>query len=94
MAFSMSNLIEKLNARDKDERYMAMRSKLEINRETLPLFDTRRWVRNMEEGLHMMWNRYMQGLEPDHIDIPDVVGRSLAYEPPEEGELEQGAAEA
>mmetsp|Transcript_41710 Transcript_41710/g.96443 ORF Transcript_41710/g.96443 Transcript_41710/m.96443 type:complete len:999 (+) Transcript_41710:300-3296(+) len=77
-----------------DERYMAMRSKLEINRETLPLFDTRRWVRNMEEGLHMMWNRYMQGLEPDHIDIPDVVGRSLAYEPPEEGELEQGAAEA
>ena len=24
MSFSMSNLIEKLNARDKDERYMAM----------------------------------------------------------------------
>ena len=24
MAFSMGNLIEKLNARDKDERYMAM----------------------------------------------------------------------
>lgn len=77
-----------------DERYMRIRSKLEMGRESSPLFDTRRWVRNMEAGLHMVWERHVQGLEPDHIDVPDVVGRALPYEPPESAEADKPAPTA
>merc|ERR1711988_1588976 len=77
-----------------DERYMRIRSKLEMGRESSPLFDTRRWVRNMEAGLHMVWERHVQGLEPDHIDVPDVVGRALPYEPPESAEADKSAPTA
>ena len=58
-----------------EERYMAMRTKLESNRDSLPLFDTKRWVANAEEGFARMWQRYEQGLPPDHIDVPDMLGK-------------------
>lgn len=49
-----------------------LRKKLEELRTDCPLFDTKRWVQNCETGLSLAWNRYEQGLEPDHIDIPDI----------------------
>ena len=57
-----------------DDEYMRLRSKLEMERDRLPLFDTARWVRNLEEGYRLVWSRHEEGLAPDHIDVPDVVG--------------------
>lgn len=48
------------------------RKSLEEARVTSPLFDTSRWVRNCETGFKLMWDRYARGLEPDHIDVPDI----------------------
>lgn len=63
------------------ERYMDVRGRLEAEREESPLFDTRRWVRNLESGLHMMWQRHECGLPPDHLFVQDVVGGPLPFEP-------------
>ncbi|SCV68887.1 BQ2448_1008 [Microbotryum intermedium] len=40
-----------------------MRKTLYLTRETSPLFDTRRWVRNMETGLFEAWKRWVNGTE-------------------------------
>ncbi|TMW57793.1 hypothetical protein Poli38472_014396 [Pythium oligandrum] len=64
-------------ASDKDKLW-EVRCRLEDGRLTCPLFDTARWVQNMEAGLRMAWDRHEAGLEPDHIDIPDVQDRAAA----------------
>jgi predicted O-linked N-acetylglucosamine transferase (SPINDLY family) len=63
-----------------EKRYMDLRTKLEANRDSLPLFDTKRWVANAEEGFARMCQRYEQGLPPDHIDVPDMLGRPTVPE--------------
>ncbi|ORY72723.1 hypothetical protein BCR35DRAFT_307496 [Leucosporidium creatinivorum] len=40
-----------------------LRRKLFLSREQSPLFDTRRWVQNMEKGLTEAWKRWVQGTE-------------------------------
>ncbi|SCZ91024.1 BZ3500_MvSof-1268-A1-R1_Chr1-3g02487 [Microbotryum saponariae] len=40
-----------------------MRKTLYLTRETSPLFDTRRWVRNMEAGVFEAWKRWVNGTE-------------------------------
>ncbi len=52
------------------EKFAAMKSKLERNRLTAPLFDTQRFTRNMEAAFAAMYLRYQTGLPPDHISIP------------------------
>jgi len=64
------------------DRYMDVREKLEMGRETCPLFDTPRWVRNMEKGLEMIWDKHVSGEPPAHIDVPDVVGGPTMNPPP------------
>ena len=49
-----------------------MRKRLERNRLTMPLFDTRGWVRDFEKALKIQWEIYANGLSPMHI----VVARS------------------
>ena len=49
-----------------------MRKRLAENRLTMPLFDTRGWVRDFEKALKIQWEIYANGLKPMHI----VVGRS------------------
>ena len=49
-----------------------LRRRLEENRLTMPLFDTRGWVRDFEKALKIQWEIYSNGLKPMHI----VVGRS------------------
>lgn len=61
-----------------DDLYMDIRRKLEVKRESLPLFDTRRWVKNLEEAYRLMWQRHEDGLPLDHIEVPDVVGQPTA----------------
>ena len=49
-----------------------LRKRLERNRLTMPLFDTRGWVRDFEKALKIQWEIYANGLAPMHI----VVARS------------------
>lgn len=49
-----------------------IRKRLEASRTICPLFDTKRWVRNLETGLYLVWEKHEAGLEPDHIMVPDV----------------------
>ena len=49
-----------------------LRKRLERNRLTMPLFDTRGWVRDFEKALKIQWEIYANGLSPMHI----VVARS------------------
>ena len=53
------------------ERLYAMRKHLENTRDTCPLFDTARWVGNMEAGLKEAWIRHAHGQLPDDIDVID-----------------------
>ena len=53
------------------ERLYAMRRHLESTRDSSPLFDTPRWVGNMETGLKEAWIRHAQGHLPDDIDVVD-----------------------
>ena len=54
------------------DRLWKLRRRLEDERLRSPLFDTQRWVRNLELGLGLAWERHENGLLPDHIDVPDV----------------------
>ena len=49
-----------------------LRKKLARNRLTMPLFDTKGWVRDFEKALKIQWEIYANGLSPMHI----VVARS------------------
>jgi protein O-GlcNAc transferase len=51
---------------------LGIRGKLEDARLTCPLFDTQRWVRNLEAGYKLMWARYEMGQAPGDIDVPDT----------------------
>jgi protein O-GlcNAc transferase len=51
-------------------RLDAIRQRLADNLKTQPLFDTRGFIRHLEAGLESIWQRYENGLQPDHIDVP------------------------
>lgn len=51
------------------ERLAALKTRLERNRTTHPLFDTPRYVRNFERALETVWSRHRQGLPPQPLDI-------------------------
>ena len=72
------------------DRYMAIIKRLQAvdSRDALPLFDTKRWVANAEEGFARMWQRYEQGLPPDHIDVADIVGKPTAVDGEYRGDWE------
>lgn len=61
-------------------RLHALRRRLVETRESCPLFDTPRWVRNYEKGLQAVWARQRQGLGP-----ADVVVREEDEEDSEDG---------
>jgi len=49
-----------------------LRAEIESKRVSEPLFDTQRWVQNLEVGIELMWKQHEQGKEPDHLEIRDV----------------------
>ena len=49
------------------EKLTAIRQKLEKNRLTTPLFDTELFTRNLEKAYMAMYERYQEGVPPDHI---------------------------
>ncbi|NGZ05433.1 MAG: tetratricopeptide repeat protein [Magnetococcales bacterium] len=56
-------------ARD-PERLRALRTRLQANRASTPLFDTPRFTHDLEAVYEAIWQRHAAGLPPDHIDIP------------------------
>ncbi len=48
-----------------------IKAKLAVNRTTTPLFDTPRFVRNMEWAYEKIWGQYAAGVEPQMIHVED-----------------------
>lgn len=55
-------------------RLAAIRHKIEVSRYTNALFDTERWVRNVEALYWQAWRNFESGSEPQHIFGQDVFG--------------------
>jgi predicted O-linked N-acetylglucosamine transferase (SPINDLY family) len=51
------------------EKLKIIKDKLMSNLSTAPLYDTPLFARNLESAYSMMYERYQQGLEPDHIYV-------------------------
>jgi len=43
--------------------------KLRRNRDTLPLFDTEKFTRHLEQVYQIMWKKHIDGEKPDHFDV-------------------------
>lgn len=65
----------------------AIRTRLEQSRRTNPLFDTARWVRNVEQLYWQAWRRFESDQEPAHIFGRDVYESNLT---PNEQEYQRG----
>jgi predicted O-linked N-acetylglucosamine transferase (SPINDLY family) len=50
-------------------RLAEIRQRLARNRETAPLFDTKRFCRNIEAAYTTMWERQQQGLPPQSFAV-------------------------
>ncbi|RYR19176.1 hypothetical protein Ahy_B03g063883 isoform A [Arachis hypogaea] len=50
-------------------KLQALTNKLKSVRMTCPLFDTARWVRNLERGYLKMWNLHCSGQRPQHFKV-------------------------
>ena len=53
------------------EKLKAIKDKLASNLSTAPLFDTKRFTKNIESAYTQMYERSQQGLEPDHIYVEE-----------------------
>jgi len=54
------------------EKLQVIRQKLEKNRLTEPLFDTRRFTKNLENAYKKIWNIFLNGEPPRQINVADV----------------------
>jgi protein O-GlcNAc transferase len=52
-------------------KLQALTNKLKLNRLTCPLFDTKRWVRNLERSYFKMWNMHCSGQHPQHFKVTE-----------------------
>jgi protein O-GlcNAc transferase len=59
---------------------LMMRTKMKLadNRLRYPIFDTRRFTRNLEAAYESIYRRYQAGLAPEDIEVPDE-GQMSAY---------------
>jgi len=53
-------------------RLWDLRNQLQERRDTMPLFDTQRWVRNFEQGLSQVWDVHERGEVPRSLSIQDT----------------------
>jgi predicted O-linked N-acetylglucosamine transferase (SPINDLY family) len=58
-------------ARDLDLRG-GLKSRLVRNRETMPVFNTRRFTRHLETAYTMMWERHRRGERAESFDVPSL----------------------
>ncbi|KAJ4822541.1 hypothetical protein Tsubulata_022391 [Turnera subulata] len=52
-------------------KLQALTNKLKAVRMTCPLFDTARWVRNLERSYFKMWNIHCSGQQPHHFKVTE-----------------------
>ncbi|KAJ7973580.1 Tetratricopeptide repeat (TPR)-like superfamily protein [Quillaja saponaria] len=52
-------------------KLQALTNKLKAVRMTCPLFDTTRWVRNLERSYFKMWNLHCSGQRPQHFKVAE-----------------------
>ncbi|XP_057871248.1 probable UDP-N-acetylglucosamine--peptide N-acetylglucosaminyltransferase SEC isoform X1 [Cryptomeria japonica] len=52
-------------------RLQTLRAKLKAARLTCPLFDTARWVRNLDRAYYKMWNLYCAGQHPQPFKVTE-----------------------
>ncbi|KAG9446016.1 hypothetical protein H6P81_012144 [Aristolochia fimbriata] len=52
-------------------KLQALTNKLKAARLTCPLFDTTRWVKNLERGYFKMWNLHCSGAQPQHFKVTE-----------------------
>ncbi|KAK9141040.1 hypothetical protein Scep_010721 [Stephania cephalantha] len=52
-------------------KLQALTNKLKSVRLTCPLFDTSRWVRNLDRAYFKMWNLYCSGRHPQHFKVTE-----------------------
>lgn len=50
-------------------RTAALKAKVDANRPVYPLFDTARWVRNIERAYRMIWDNHQSGRPPRQMDV-------------------------
>ncbi|KRB85414.1 hypothetical protein ASE00_01030 [Sphingomonas sp. Root710] len=53
-------------------RLVEIRDRLAHNRTTMPLFDSARFTRHIETAFEMAYDRFWNGMEPDHIRVPGL----------------------
>ncbi|KAJ0015018.1 hypothetical protein Pint_20284 [Pistacia integerrima] len=53
------------------QKLQALTNKLKSVRLTCPLFDTARWVKNLERSYFKMWNLYCSGQKPQHFKVTE-----------------------
>jgi predicted O-linked N-acetylglucosamine transferase (SPINDLY family) len=51
------------------EKMKAIKDKLASNLSTAPLYDTKLFTKNLESAYTQMYEKYHNGLEPDHIYV-------------------------
>ncbi|MFS4581212.1 tetratricopeptide repeat protein [Phaeobacter sp. C3_T13_0] len=56
-------------AEDSDQ-LMALRSKLRLMQSKAPLFDTARYIKDLERGLDLVFAHHCKGLPPQHFNVP------------------------
>lgn len=57
------------------ERLSQVRAKVRNHRASRALFDTPRWVRDVETAYAMIWDRYCRGLRPETFEVPADDGK-------------------
>jgi len=50
-------------------KLQALTKELRASRLTCPLFDTMRWVKNLERSYFKMWNLHCSGQKPQHFKV-------------------------
>jgi predicted O-linked N-acetylglucosamine transferase (SPINDLY family) len=70
VASSLDDYVEKAVAfACNPDTLASVRDRLEANRETTPLFDFKRYVRDLERAYGAIWQRHQDGLSPALIDL-------------------------
>ena len=68
------------------EKRLWLRQQLRNVRETCPLFDTDRWVADLERVYYSMWHIHCEGGGPRTFQVPRQWGQPEALPAPEGGE--------
>jgi len=53
-------------------RLAELRERLAQNRTTMPLFDSERFTRHIETAFELAYDRFWEGMAPDHIRVPGL----------------------